>query len=312
VNAKVAMIVVVAMLAASCGGHDPYERMRTTRLEYGPSFINFYHIPTGPHPKSKLLIVISGSGYVSVLGKLEEGEWSWRGEPGWFAGNKPFSKDYDLLVPERTNVELGQDHTGDRSVMDTYTVEIRCASMALAIDTFLGNSESVPYEDIYLFGASQGGSLVPRIFDEMTRKDRIDKVVIVSASPGLSMFDMFIGFRNSGAASSEDMHYYNELEDIYEKVQLNKDSIDDLWWDDPYKMWHSFFDYLPLDYLKEIDIPILLVHGKDDSSSLVESSRIAAEEFRALGKTNLTYLELAGGHFCWMDNLELLGAWMEE
>lgn len=305
-------LIIAALLIAGCGNPDPYDNITTTRFEDGDSFTNCYLIPTGSKARSKLLIVISGSSYVSVLGKLEDDGWAWKGDPWVFLGNELFNRSYDILVPERTNVEPGSDHAGDPRVLATYTVETRCRTMARAIDTFLASPESSPYDEVYLFGQSQGGGLVPRIYDELSEKTRIKKIVITSACLGLSMYDRFLGLRDADNTPPADVKLYRELEEVYERVQSNPGSIDDLWWDDPYKMWHSFFDYLPLPYLRKIDIPILLVHGRDDTTSLIDCSRIAVNEFTKLGKTNLTYLELDGGHFCWVDNLEALASWLEE
>jgi len=173
--------VIALLVLAGCGDGDPYAGIRTMRAEDGESFTNCYFIPTGSKPRSKLLIVISGSGYTSVLGELADGEWVWRGDPNVFAGSRHFNRSYDLLVPERTNVELGRDHNGDPRVLETYTVEARCRTMARVIDAFLASPESAPYDTIYLFGQSQGGGLVPRIYGELRSTQRIDKIIIASA-----------------------------------------------------------------------------------------------------------------------------------
>ena len=62
---KKAMLIVAALFIAGCGGHDPYDNIRTSGFEDGDSFTNCYLIPTGPEARSKLLIVVSGSSYVS-------------------------------------------------------------------------------------------------------------------------------------------------------------------------------------------------------------------------------------------------------
>jgi fermentation-respiration switch protein FrsA (DUF1100 family) len=48
------------------------------------------------------------------------------------------------------------------------------------------------------------------------------------------------------------------------------------------------------DDLVKVDAPILLVQGSADQSVPVESARALRDAFAAAGKTNLTYVEIAG------------------
>jgi pimeloyl-ACP methyl ester carboxylesterase len=72
-----------------------------------------------------------------------------------------------------------------------------------------------------------------------------------------------------------------------------------LWLDHPYWHWASYLWDVPLDDLRGLDLPILMIHGDRDSRVPVQSARAVRDGFVRLGKSNLTYLEYPGVNQLW-------------
>jgi alpha-beta hydrolase superfamily lysophospholipase len=84
-----------------------------------------------------------------------------------------------------------------------------------------------------------------------------------------------------------------ELDAKLDEIRATDDAAE-LWAGHPYRMWKSYLDYLPLNDLSPLSIPMLLAQGDLDRAVPVESARALAESFTMLGKTNLTYVEYEG------------------
>lgn len=68
-----------------------------------------------------------------------------------------------------------------------------------------------------------------------------------------------------------------------------------------YKYWDSVLWLKALPLLETMEVPMLMVHGTEDTSVPIESSDAVAERFRALGKSNLTYKIFPGLDHKWFD-----------
>ncbi len=63
------------------------------------------------------------------------------------------------------------------------------------------------------------------------------------------------------------------------------------WAGHPYKRWRSYMNDSSLHYVKQLDIPILLIHGEADQQVPVQSARRLDRAMEAMGKDNLKYIE---------------------
>jgi len=61
-----------------------------------------------------------------------------------------------------------------------------------------------------------------------------------------------------------------------------------------YKYWDSILWIKALPLLENLNIPIYVAHGTEDTSSAFESSQLIADRFKELGKTNLTFKPYPG------------------
>lgn len=240
-------------------------------------------------PVKPLLVYINGSGYQSAFGLKDGDRWIQAGNPVGFM--KALFPDYDILVPEKTNIAIGGDHSHDKRVIGAYTLENRVRSAAAVIDAIL---DKTAYSRIFILGISEGGYILPRLYQTLRHKTAITALVIWG-SGGLSQYEEFTLLAGSDVPMEPGMKKgYKDLESVVPEIRANSNATDKEYFGFPYKRWASFLWYSPLDDLTDIDIPILLLHGTEDFCSAVESSRIVESRFRKLGKNNLTYYEYEG------------------
>jgi len=250
------------------------------------AFVNYYYLIRDK--SDTLLIYLEGSGDQSVMGVKEGGIWIRGGNPYSFA--KKRFPDYDFLTMDNVNVTMGGDHFMDPAVTNEYTFDNRVKSAVTVIDTFLNNSKK-NYKDVIIFGISQGGQILPRVYLSLQRKNDITKLIALG-SGGLSQYEDFMILKDSDLPMEPGFKEgYAAIEEAYPDIQKHPDSVERQYFGYSYKMWHGFLNYKPLDDYMNIDIPILLLHGAKDFNSSVESARAVETEFKAAGKINLKYIE---------------------
>jgi pimeloyl-ACP methyl ester carboxylesterase len=250
------------------------------------NFVNYYSLVRDN--SDTLLIYLDGSTYESVMGVHDGGSWVRPGNPYSFAKNH-FSE-YDFLTLDKVNVKYGYDHSTDPAVINNYTLENNVNSAVSVIDNYLDNTKK-EYNEIIIFGISQGGQIMPKVYSQLQNKDKITKLVILG-SGGLSQYEDFMILKDSDLPMDPgNKAGYAQVEDAYADIQNNYDSTDKQYFGYTYKMWSGFLKYKPLDDYININIPILILHGAKDSNSPVESARAVDLAFQEAGKDNLKYIE---------------------
>lgn len=301
---KVSSILgIVAMLmgfnlaivyGASGNGDEPYPNLAVHTLNFKDNFVNYYILHNQKNPEAKgesLIIYLTGSGMDCALGIKQDGQWQ---DDGLFikAVNKHFSSQWDILVPEKINITVGNDHSTDAKVINHYSLEERVSSAVFVIDSFLREND---YKNVYLVGVSEGASILPKVYNGLVYKDKIAKLVSLGGG-GLSQYEEFKILQASKLSMPEGYRMGLAKVDAVMTEIKQKRYVDDNWYlGNSYKRWAGFLPYRPLDDYIQIEIPILLVHGEKDISAPVESSQIVVNEFKRLGKTNLTYFEYKNG-----------------
>jgi pimeloyl-ACP methyl ester carboxylesterase len=258
----------------------------------GDDFVSYGAlVRDGEQGKRPLLVFLDGSGYQSVFGLKENDAWVRPGSPFGF-GTSLFPE-YDLLIPEKVNVIIGGDHREDDDMLRRYTLDDRVESAAKVIDTFLDGSA---YDTVFIFGVSEGGMILPQVYQRLENKEKVGKLII-SGAGGLSQAEEFEILRHYDNLPDSLKGGYEQFDLVIAEINGDPDSIEKEYFGHPFKRWSTFLDYRPLDDLVLVEIPILLIHGTEDVSSPVETARIVVDEFAALEKTNLTYHEYEGmGH----------------
>jgi len=151
---------------------------------------------------------------------------------------------------------------------------------------------------VVAMGMSEGGLLVTRMAAEDSRITHLVSVI----STGLNQFFSSIINRRIDAATGTLTHEeaQKEVESlfaIYKDIYANPESTENWYYGHPYRRWGSFCNFIPVDHLVKLDIPILLVNGTADRSSPILQSDYIMLEFIRRRKTNLTYHVVPGmGH----------------
>ena len=256
------LLVPILVVITSCSN------IETTRIPFKDGFVNYYFFKNSKELNSNILIIfIGGSGPYSELGSKYHTSASKAHE---------FLKDkYDLLIPDKPNTRLGGKQSKNNKNMP-----YRISGYATAINSFL---KSHSYTNIYLAGFSEGGTVVPDLYFKIKDQDKIKGLVIIS-SGGLSLYEEFkIASKNLG----NDFPWKQDLNQIQKLLtkehKTNKE-----------RLWLNYFTFSSLNVLKQVKVPILLLHGDKDTNSDIAGARIVKEEFDALRKSNLLYKEFKG------------------
>jgi predicted esterase len=213
-----------------------------------------------------LAIIIEGSGLWSVLGWEENNQFQKEGL--WFYLLELFKNDCSVLVLEKLNFEFGKNYAYDINIRKTYTLENLVTSYSETINNYLSENS---YSKVFLVGSSEGACILPRIYKNTSSK--ISGMVSV-AYGGLSLYEQLKILANSQLEGINDLtkEVYGNIDLYKEDAKLYPNSIGDLL-GQPYAWWNSIFDYRPFDDYKEINVPVLFIHGELDTNVPVESTR---------------------------------------
>lgn len=150
-------------------------------------------------------------------------------------------------------------------------------------------------------GGSEGGqvaSLVAPLVPETSA------VVMLAAGGGLTMAEELpLVFkkllRRNGASQDQIAEQIRDIQDHYLEIKT-KPTWKKEWLSDgkkarnTYKYWNSILWVKALPLLETLQVPIYIAHGTEDTSSAYESSKIIADRFAVLGKSNLVFKTYIG------------------
>lgn len=157
-------------------------------------------------------------------------------------------------------------------------------------------------------GGSEGGqvaSLVAPLVPETSA------IVMLASGGGMTMAEELsllieTSMKKSGASPIQIQTELNSLLKKYDEIKKNP-TFEKEWLSDgmtarnTFKWWNSILWTKSLPLLENLDIPIYIAHGTEDSSCPYESSKIIAERFSTLGKTNLSFKTYPGLEHNWTD-----------
>lgn len=148
--------------------------------------------------------------------------------------------------------------------------------------------------ELIIIGGSEGAHLAPIL---ATYIPETKKLVMMASGGGLTMAEDFILVTKAQLAKAA--KNTNEIKIEIEKIekQFNEmlgNPVSNKFYageTNTYKWWASILKQRTANYLLELEIPIFLVHGDNDLSSSVETSRITEKMFNLKEKKNLRYKE---------------------
>jgi len=243
-----------------------------------------------------LVIIIEGSGMFSVLGWEEGGQFQKMGF--WFYLLEAFRDECSVLVLEKLNFEFGKYYEYDINTRRTYTLENLVHSYSETINVYLSDNH---YSKVVLVGSSEGACVLPQVYKTISNNDKISGMVSVSYG-GLSRYEQL----KILADSRLEINYL--LRDIFKNLDLFKDDIQSYpnsigdFIGFPYTYWNSFFDYRPFNDYREIDIPILFIHGELDVNVPVESTKYIQDNLQGKPFEYLIYSD--ADHHSFMESEE--------
>ncbi len=136
-------------------------------------------------------------------------------------------------------------------------------------------------------------------------------IVMMASGGGLTMAEELpIAFerlmRRQGASDNKIQRKKKELQNSFRMIKKDPTPYKE-WLSDgksarnTYKYWDAILWIKALPLLERTSVPMLLVHGTEDTSCPIESSQALANRFKDLGKTNLTFKIYPGLEHNWSD-----------
>jgi dienelactone hydrolase len=165
----------------------------------------------------------------------------------------------------------------------------RVAAASLVINRIL-KEDFVSKDKIAAIGYSEGGQVVPEL---AFKNKNITHLVSINGAGLNQFYDGVITERMKAYAGIVEKQKAQEKIDslfvLYAKIYRNSTSINEFHDDESFQRWASYTQTDPLEYLKKINIPILVIaSGNDDNSPILGLDYIKIE-FLRLRKTNLDY-----------------------
>lgn len=270
------LISILFLLSCSYGDFTTY------RINDQVNFYNYYLFERNEENKNENLIVfLDGSTMHSSLG-IKGSILPWKSFSAAYFFQKKLSEEFDLLVPERMNMEAGINYSEDTVRLKEYTLEKRVDASIKCINEVI---QKKIYQNLYIVGYSEGGLILPMIYNSLKDQQSVKKLISIAAG-GKSYYDLMTTTLKARGFSE------NYIDSTIAEIKKYPTSVTKFAFGHPFNKWKSFLYYDPIEEYKKIEIPILAIHGDSDKNISVEVSRFLKEKFDEYGKKNLTYIEI--------------------
>jgi esterase/lipase len=242
--------------------HNPYQNMEIKSYNG-----NFAYAFRSYDPSSRRLIIdLAGSGPGSVLGLYLDNEWRFTGIGAQLI--QVLREDHTIFIPEKWDRVPGIDYSNDLNDRRRYTRENIIECYVSTIDSFLVENN---YSSIILVGVSEGAAILPLIYENMKNKNLVKGIVSIAAG-GLSLYESYLINIQKENISEFWRNAYTHSIEMNENIENYYDSMERSPLGLAYRQMASFLNYRPFDYYRNINIPILFIHGKNDLNVAVEST----------------------------------------
>ena len=208
---------------------------------------------------NKLIINIEGSGWTSVLGSKGENKWNWVGF-GSSQLTQVLSDKYIIIIPEKWDWDPERNYWWDFNARVNYTFDNLLQCYLTGITGYLKDHN---YSSIVLIGYSEGALLLPIIYENLKEKHNITGLVSYGFG-GFSLHESYLILKSSPMVPEDQKQVYKYFYDMYEINNIDAYLTE--------KYFLSLMGIKPFDYYKNINIPILFIHGDLDINVPVEST----------------------------------------
>ncbi|HHV80682.1 TPA: alpha/beta fold hydrolase [bacterium] len=205
--------------------------------------------------------------------------------------NKPF-KDLSWGLASRGIAVLRYEkrtrYYGEESLIEGFTVNEEVIEDVISAVDFLYQREEIDKNKIFILGHSLGGMLAPRIAEKTdkvrgiimlagTIKDLLE--IIPKQAKYLASLDSKI--------TEEEMREIEDLEKKIEDIKSSKVGKDENILGAPGSYWLDLINYNPLESIKNLELPILVLQGDRDYQVTVDDFKLWQEELK--DKPNVTF-----------------------
>lgn len=274
--------------------------------------ISFYVDTTNLREKAPILLSLNGSGGVP-LSLLVRNEHSGKffntfdthlllktaADYHYVVLDKPGTPFADsVIITDDRLAEAVHNYKFSESYHHKLSLDWRVEATQKVLDFLIENGYS-DQTKVVAWGFSEGGQVVPKL---AAKDDRVTHVVSVVGAGLNQFYDDMTRYRVGAAAGS--LTHQQAQDSINEKLAVIQDiyahpyATDRFYAGHTYLRWTSFTTVDPLEYLKELTIPIYMLVGSADENSPIYGLDYVPLEFIRLHKTNLTYEVCVGcDHF---------------
>ena len=270
---RLLLVFIIIVLFFSCttfNRRNPYPNMEIAYYANSQAYV----FPN--EASDKLIIVIDGSGWESVLGEKKGNTWKTVGLAAIFL--QELNHRYAILVLEKLKRQPGIVYFEDIEDRANYTAENLVACYTESINNYL---TAHVFSSIVLIGSSEGAALLPLVYERMDNKENVTAMVSM-AFGGLSWYESnkILSVRSDIPQGWSEMYFgASYIFRPENKAEDNEfmNSFEEDYFGFTFRYFTSFFHIRPFDYYKNIDIPVLFVHGKNDYNVPVESTMYVQE-----------------------------------
>jgi esterase/lipase len=204
----------------------------------------------------KLLIIIEGSDWCSVLGRVKNGRWIYTGMTAQI--RQALSEQYTIFVPEKFNWRIGVDYFNNMTERECYTADNLLKCYTNIINEYL---KSHNFDSIAIMGVSEGAILLPLLYNNIVNT-KVSSLISLFGG-GLSIHEDMVLLENLHSTPNSWKRFYKKILTTYQSKPYSV-SIKEGYLGMPLKFWSSIIDILPFEYYKHINIPVLFIQGKRD------------------------------------------------
>lgn len=202
--------------------------------------------------------------------------------------------------------DLNKDATScPLGYLNNNTIDQRIADSLRVMQVLRDTSSSWWNGKLMIVGGSEGGTIAPILASYIPETT---KLVVMAGGTGWTMresmpFLLEKELRSKGADEQTIDSELKNMETIFDDVIKNPTSTKVYNGNtNTYKWWNSILNLRPRNFMIDLKIPILMVHGDVDSACPVESARATADAFKTSAKTNFKYIEYPGLDHHWNDS----------